>query len=190
MLAESYRYLHMARKVVGIGSVGTRSWVVLLIGHDDDDPLLLQLKEAKPSVLAPYAGETKYETQGRRIVEGQRLMQAASDHMLGWYRLLAFDSREHDFYVRQLWDGKASIDVSRLTSKGVRVYGETCGWTLARGHARSGDRVALAAYLGEDDTFDHAIASFASAYADTNEADHERLCEAIASGRVPADTTV
>jgi uncharacterized protein (DUF2252 family) len=190
MLAESYRYLHMARKVVGVGSVGTRSWIVLLIGRDDDDPLLLQLKEAKPSVLAPYAGETTYETQGRRIVEGQRLMQAASDHMLGWYRLHAFDNEEHDFYVRQLWDGKASIDVSRLTPKGLAVYGESCGWTLARGHARSGDRVAIAAYLGANDTFDHALTSFATAYADTNDADHARLCEAIAEGRVPADTTV
>ncbi len=185
-LIESYRYVHMARKVVGVGSVGTRAWVVLLTGRDDDDPLLLQLKEAQSSVLAPYAGETIYESQGRRVVEGQHLMQAASDPMLGWYHLKGWDGRHQSFYVRQLWDGKASIDVSHLTSKGLRVYGESCGWNLARGHARSGDRVAIAAYLGESETFDRAITAFASAYADTNEADHQRLLAAIEEGRIEA----
>jgi uncharacterized protein (DUF2252 family) len=148
-LLESYRFVHIARKVVGVGSVGTRAWVVLLMGRDEHDPLFLQLKEAQPSVLAPYAGPTSYETNGRRVVEGQHLMQAASDSMLGWYKLQALDDRIHDFYVRQLWDGKASIEVADLTRAGLRAYGEVCGWTLARGHARSGDRIALAAYLGE-----------------------------------------
>lgn len=187
-LVESYRYVHMARKVVGVGSVGTRAWVVLLVGHDANDPLILQLKEAQRSVLAPYAGETTYESQGRRVVEGQRLMQSASDPLLGWYDLLAWDGLHHDFYVRQLWDGKASVEIAQLTADGLRVYGESCGWTLARGHARSGDRVAMAAYLGEHDTFDRAIVEFAAAYAEINEADHARLVEAIGDGRIAAVT--
>ena len=185
-LLESYRFVSLARKVVGVGSVGTRAWIVLMVGRDADDPLLLQLKEAQPSVLAPYAGTTGFESEGRRVVEGQRLMQAASDHMLGWYRLLAWDGQYRDFYVRQLWDGKASIEVANLTPKGLRVYGESCGWTLARGHARSGDRIALAAYLGENEKFDRAITAFASAYAETNEQDHTRLQEAVDSGRLSA----
>lgn len=185
-LVESYRFVHMARKVVGVGSVGTRAWVVLFVGRDSGDPLLLQLKEAPASVLSPFAGPTRFPSEGRRVVEGQRLMQAAGDHLLGCYDLLAWDGHHRDFYVRQLWDGKASIDVSRLTPKGLRVYGESCGWTLARGHARSGDRVALAAYLGEDDTFEQAMATFATSYADTNERDHAALVEAIADGRIEA----
>jgi uncharacterized protein (DUF2252 family) len=185
-LIESYRFVQMARKVVGVGSVGTRAWVVLLVGRDADDPLLLQLKEAQPSVLAPYAGATTFECEGRRVVEGQRLMQTAPDHLLGWYRLRAWDGEQRDFYVRQLWDGKASIDVTKLSSKGLRAYSESCGWTLARAHARSGDRVALAAYLGDDDTFEQAIAAFAAAYADTNEHDHARLCQAVSAGTLVA----
>ena len=185
-LLESYRYVQMARKVVGVGSVGTRAWVVLLMGRDADDPLLLQLKEAQPSVLAPYAGNTAYESEGRRVVEGQRLMQTSPDHLLGWYRLRAWDGEQRDFYVRQLWDGKASIDVTKLSSKGLRSYSESCGWTLARAHARSGDRIALASYLGEGTEFEEAIAAFASAYADTNERDHARLCEAIDVGKLTA----
>ena len=181
---EGYRFVALARKVVGVGSVGTRAWVVLMQGRDASDPLLLQLKEAQPSVLAPYAGATTYECEGHRVVEGQRLMQAASDHLLGWYDLTALDGEHRDFYVRQLWDGKASIEVEHLTDKGLAVYGQACGWTLARGHARSGDRVALAAYLGDDAGFDQAIASFAAAYADTNEADHQRLAEAEEKGEV------
>jgi len=190
MLVEQYRYLHMARKVVGVGSVGTRAWVVLLVGHDLEDPMLLQLKEAQQSVLAPYAGETEFECQGRRVVEGQRLMQAASDPLLGWYHITGFDGGDHDFYVRQLWDGKASIDVSQLGPSGLVAYGESCGWTLARGHARSGDRVAMAAYLGDDDAFEQAIGEFSRAYADTSEADHQALCTAVAAGRLPAQTDV
>jgi uncharacterized protein (DUF2252 family) len=185
-LVERYRFMHIARKVVGVGSVGTRAWVVLLMGRDAADPLVLQLKEAKRSVLEPYTVPTVYESQGRRVVEGQRFMQAASDHLLGWYHLRAWDGREHDFYVRQLWDGKASIDVARLSPAGLRAYGEACGWTLARGHARSGDRIAIASYLGEKDAFDRAVASFAVTYANANEADHARLCAAIDDGRVEA----
>ena len=185
-LVSSYRFVHMARKVVGVGSVGTHAWVVLFVGRDTGDPLLLQLKEAPASVLAPFAGPTGFASQGRRVVEGQRLMQAAGDHLLGCYDLLAWDGHHRDFYVRQLWDGKASIDVSKLTPKGLHVYGESCGWTLARGHARSGDRIALAAYLGEDSTFEQAIATFASAYADTNEGDHLALLDAVTGGSIAA----
>ena len=185
-LVSSYRFVHMARKVVGVGSVGTRAWVVLFVGRDSGDPLLLQLKEAPESVLAPHAGPTRFPSQGRRVVEGQRLMQAAGDHLLGCYDLLAWDGHHRDFYVRQLWDGKASIEVSKLTPKGLRVYGESCGWTLARGHARSGDRIALAAYLGEEGTFEQAIATFASSYADTNEGDHLALLGAVSDGRIAA----
>ena len=185
-LVESYRFVHIARKVVGVGSVGTRAWVVLFEGRDSGDPLLLQLKEAQPSVLEPYAGASVYESQGRRVVEGQRFMQTASDSLLGWYRLDALDGHRHDFYVRQLWDGKSSIDVNKLTAAGLRAYGDSCGWTLARGHARSGDRVAMAAFLGDDDAFERAIAAFAGTYADLNESDHACLIEAIESGRLPA----
>jgi hypothetical protein len=185
-LVESYRFMHLARKVVGVGSVGTRCWAVLFVGRDEHDPLLLQLKEAQPSVLAPYAGPTVYESEGRRVVEGQRYMQAASDQLLGWYGLESWDRQRHQYYVRQLWDGKSSIEVAKLTADGLRAYGESCGWTLARGHARSGDRIAISAYLGEDDGFDRAIADFAATYADVNEDDHSSLLEVIAAGRVPA----
>lgn len=185
-LIESYRFVDIARKVVGVGSVGTRAWVVLMMGRDSADPLLLQLKEAQRSVLAPFAGDVEHGSQGRRVVEGQRLMQATSDHLLGWTHQTGFDGKARDFYVRQLWDGKASIDVTRLTPAGLRVYGESCGWTLARGHARSGDRIAMAAYVGPDAAFDEAVTAFAAAYADTNEADHAALVAAIAEGRVTA----
>lgn len=137
-MIERYRFMHIARKVVGVGSVGTRCWVILMLGRDQTDPLILQLKEAMPSVLEPYTAPSAYESQGRRVVEGQRLMQTSPDYLLGWYQLTAWDGLEHDFYVRQLWDGKASIDVSRLSPVGLRSYGEACGWTLARGHARTG----------------------------------------------------
>jgi uncharacterized protein (DUF2252 family) len=185
-LVESYRFAGMARKVVGVGSVGTRDWVVLMTGRDASDPLLLQLKEATRSVLEPYAGRSRYESSGRRVVEGQRFMQAASDSLLGWYRLNALDGQIHDFYVRQLWDGKSSIDVPRLSALGLAAYGEACGWTLARGHARSGDRIAMAAFLGEDDAFERAVAGFAATYADVNERDHGQLLEAIKAGHIPA----
>lgn len=182
-LVESYRFARMARKVVGVGSVGTRAWVVLMTGRDAFDPLLLQLKEAKKSVLEPYAGRSVYESEGRRVVEGQRYMQTASDSLLGWYRLKAWDGQMRDFYVRQLWDGKSSIDVARLTPGGLLAYGEACGWTLSRAHARSGDRIAIAAYLGEDGAYELAVAEFAGTYADVNDKDRALLAEAVEQGR-------
>jgi uncharacterized protein (DUF2252 family) len=190
VLLESYRFVQLARKVVGIGSVGTRAWIVLLMGRDADDPLLLQLKEAQPSVLAPYVGGTHYESEGRRVVEGQRLMETSPDHLLGWYRLRAWDDHVRDFYVRQLWDGKASIDITKLSAKGFRAYSESCAWTLARAHARSSDRVAIAAYLGDEETFEQATAAFAASYADTTERDHQRLVDAVDSDAVHATTGI
>ena len=188
-LLESYRYAHMARKVVGVGSVGTRAWIVLFLGRDDQDPLFLQAKEAEASVLEPYLGASEFANHGRRVVEGQRLMQAASDIFLGWQRVPAgLDGQPRDFYVRQLWDAKASAVVEAMSPKLMAIYGEACGWTLARAHARSGDRVAIAAYLGGGDAFDRAIQTFAEAYADQNERDHQAVAEAVKAGRVEATT--
>jgi uncharacterized protein (DUF2252 family) len=184
-LLDGYRFVEMARKVVGVGSVGTRAWVVLMMGRDEHDPLLLQLKEAKRSVLEPFAGRSVHRRKGQRVVEGQRSIQSASDPLLGWYRLRALDGRMHDFYVRQLWDGKASIDVSRLDADGLAAYAATCGWTLARAHARTGHRISIAAYLGDDDEFDESIAAFAATYADVTQDDHARLVAAIDDGRLP-----
>jgi uncharacterized protein (DUF2252 family) len=183
-LLDGYRYVHLARKVVGVGSVGTRSMVVLMVGRDEADPLLLQLKEAKRSVLEPYCGASAYPKAGERVVEGQRLMQAASDPLLGWYCLRALDGKKHDFYVRQLWDGKASIDITHLTPAGLGRYAEVCALTLARAHARSGFRISIASYLGADDEFDVAVADFAAAYAEVNEQDHARLTAEIGAGRL------
>ncbi len=184
-LLDGYRFRQIARKVVGVGSVGTRAWVVLLTGVDDDDPLFLQAKEAQASVLEPYAGVGRFRNHGRRVVEGQRLMQASSDIFLGWCPAAGLEG-ERDFYVRQLWDWKRSADVERLSPSGLGVYARMCGWTLARAHSRSGDRIAIAAYLGAGDSFDDAIADFAEAYADCNERDHEAMLAAIDSGRVEA----
>jgi uncharacterized protein (DUF2252 family) len=183
-LLDGYRFNQIARKVVGVGSVGTRAWVILLIGGDDSDPLFLQAKEAEASVLEPYVGASRYRNHGRRVVEGQRLMQAASDIFLGWCPAVGIDGKSRDFYVRQLWDWKRSAEVERLTPRGFEVYAEMCGRTLARAHARSGDRVAIASYLGGSDTFDRAIAAFSEAYAEQNLRDHEALLAAIADGRV------
>ncbi|HET7589768.1 MAG TPA: DUF2252 domain-containing protein [Solirubrobacterales bacterium] len=185
-LLDGFRFRRLARKVVGVGSVGTRAWVLLLTGADDGDPLFLQAKEAEASVLEPYAGASRYRNHGRRVVEGQRLMQAASDIFLGWCPAVGLDGRERDFYVRQLWDWKRSADVERLTPHGLEIYARMCGWTLARAHARSGDRVAIAAYLGAGDSFDEAIVAFSETYADQNERDHEALLAAIDSGRLQA----
>jgi uncharacterized protein (DUF2252 family) len=183
-LLDGYRFRHIARKVVGVGSVGTRAWIVLLTGADDGDPLFLQAKEAEASVLEPYAGRSRFRNHGRRVVEGQRLMQAASDIFLGWCPATGVDGRQRDFYVRQLWDWKLSAEVERLDPRGMEVYARLCGWTLARAHARSGDRVAIAAYLGAGDAFDRAIAEFAERYADQSERDHAALVAAIDSGRL------
>ena len=186
-LLERYRYVHLARKVVGVGSVGTRAWIALLLGRDDDDPLFLQIKEAEASVLEPHLGPSRYANHGRRVVEGQRLMQAASDIFLGWFRTPGtLDGVARDFYVRQLWDWKASADIEARPPG--PIYAEMCGWTLARAHARSGDRIAIAAYLGAGDRFDRAVQAFAEAYADQNERDHRALAEAVQAGRVAATT--
>jgi uncharacterized protein (DUF2252 family) len=186
-VVQSYRAVDVARKVVGVGSVGTRAWVVLMLGRDDQDPLFLQVKEAERSVLQPHLGRGRYANQGRRVVEGQRLMQAAGDVLLGWIRTAKVEDGERDFYVRQLWDWKYSIALERFDVDGFERYSRLCGMTLARAHARTGDRVAIAAYLGSSDAFDKALARFAESYADRNAADHRALVAAIRSGRVPAD---
>ena len=186
-LLERYRYADLARKVVGVGSVGTRAWVVLMLGRDGRDPLFLQCKEAQPSVLEPVLGKSQFDHHGRRVVEGQRLMQASSDIMLGWLRTTGLDGETRDFYVRQLWDWKSSADVGVMEPPGMSIYGRMCGWTLARAHARSGDSIAIASYLGRGDTFDRALARFAETYADQNELDHHALVQAAASGRVAAE---
>ena len=190
-LLEQYEYCDLARKVVGVGSVGTRCWIVLLLGRDESDPLFLQVKEAETSVLSRFVGTSKYANQGQRVVAGQRLMQAASDIFLGWVHIVAgLDGRDRDFYVRQLRDWKFSLDISSLIPRGMRMYGELCGWTLARAHARSGDRIAIGSYLGNSDVFDKAIAQFAVAYADQNEKDHDALVQAVKSGRIVAEQGV
>jgi uncharacterized protein (DUF2252 family) len=189
-LVERFRYVHAARKVVGVGSVGTRAWIMLLLGRDGDDPLLLQFKEAQPSVLEPFLGASGFDNHGRRIVEGQRLVQSASDIMLGWIRTTGLDGAERDFYVRQLWDAKGSALVDVMKPSAMDMYAQVCSWTLARAHARSGDAIAIASYLGSGDTFDRALASFAERYADQNERDYAALQAAVASGRVAAETGV
>jgi len=183
-LLEQFRLVDVARKVVGVGSVGTRAWIALLLGRDDRDPLFLQIKEAQASVLEPYLGRTKHANAGRRVVEGQRLMQSASDIFLGWNRTVGIDGVERDFYVRQLWDWKTSVDLASVKPDGLAFYAGVCGETLARSHARSGDRVAIASYLGKSDAFDRALAEFAAAYADRTERDHAALVAAIESGRL------
>ena len=185
-LFGTYRFVDMARKVVGVGSVGTRAWVLLFVGRDGRDPLVLQMKEAQASVLEPYLGASEFEHHGERVVRGQRLSQAAIDMFLGWQRSVGLDGKEHDFYIRQLWDWKASIDLSRMTYSGLHAYTRACGWSLARAHARSGDRLAIAAYLGAGSRFDRAIARFSDSYADQNEIDHRRLADAALAGEVAA----
>ena len=177
-LLESYRLVDFARKVVGVGSVGTRCWIALLLGKDDADPLFLQVKEAEASVLEPYAGKSSFSNHGRRVVEGQRLLQTAGDILLGWTRAQGIDGVERDFYVRQLWDWKVSATVETMTPDILKIYAQLCGWTLARGHARSGDRIAIAGYLGTGVGFERAIADFAAAYADQNERDFEAVSAA------------
>ncbi|HWS57718.1 MAG TPA: DUF2252 domain-containing protein [Actinotalea sp.] len=187
-LLDHFRYVHMARKVVGVGSVGTRAWIILMSGRDDSDPLLLQAKEAQTSVLEPYVGASQYEQHGQRVVEGQRLMQATSDIFLGWTRVRGLDDQPRDFYFRQLRDWKGSWDPATMSPTMMSLYGSRCAWTLARAHARSGDRIAIAAYLGTSDTVDRAFAEYAEAYADQNERDHAALVEAVRTGRVVAQT--
>jgi uncharacterized protein (DUF2252 family) len=188
VLLEAFELKDLARKVVGVGSVGTRAWIALLMGRDGSDPLFLQLKEAEASVLEPFLGPSEYANHGERVVAGQRLMQAASDIFLGWLRVDAgLDGMARDFYVRQLKDWKTSAAIESMTPRGMAAYGRLCGWTLARAHARSGDRIAIASYLGAGDTFDRALVEFAKAYSERNTSDYDALTDAVKAGRIAAE---
>ena len=189
-LVEEYRYVDIARKVVGVGSVGTRTWIILLVGRDETDPLFLQVKEAQASVMEPYVGRSKYAKHGERVVNGQRLIQATTDILLGWDHIQLGDDLPQDYYVRQLWDWKVSAMIETMTPRMMVFYAKMCAWSLARAHARSGDPIAIAAYLGKNETFDRAIAEFSVAYANQNERDHAALVEAVKSGRIKAETGV
>ncbi|HET6987122.1 MAG TPA: DUF2252 family protein, partial [Kribbella sp.] len=184
-LIDHFRLTNVAHKVVGVGSVGTRAWILLLESTVQDEGLLLQAKQAGPSVLSEYAGRSEYTNQGERVVVGQRLMQAASDIFLGWLHAEAADG-EQDYYVRQLRDWKMSVDLENMNPDSMKLYAQLCGYTLARAHARSGDRFAIAAYLGKSDAFDQAVADFANAYASQNDRDHAALADAVKTGRVEA----
>ena len=189
-LLEQFTLVQVARKVVGVGSVGTRAWIVLMDALDGVEPLFLQAKEAQPSVLAGYCGRSQYTNQGERVVAGQHLMQAQSDIFLGWTRSLGVDKVDRDFYVRQLRDWKFSLPIEQMLPSGMAVYAQLCGWTLARAHARSGDRVALASYLGGSAKFDGAIADFAETYADQNERDYAAFQAAVKDGKAEATTEI
>ncbi|HEV3212214.1 MAG TPA: DUF2252 domain-containing protein [Acidimicrobiales bacterium] len=187
---EEFRYVHAALKIVGVGSVGTRCYIVLLVGRDDADPLILQVKEAQASVLEGVVAESEHPHHGQRVVAGQRLLQGASDIFLGWQRITGSDGVARDYYLRQLHDWKGSANAEVLRVPGATLYARLCGATLARAHARWGDRIAIASYLGRSTVFDEAIADFAEAYADQNERDYEALVSAVGSGRVEAATGV
>jgi len=188
-LLAQHEYVHMARKVVGVGSVGTDAWIALFVSLEDDSPLFLQVKEAQASVLERFTTASAFSNHGERVVRGQRLMQAASDIFLGWLTF-AWDGTARDYYFRQLRDWKGSVDVDGMTPAGMDVWGRMCGWTLARAHARTGDRVAVASYLGKSERFDNAVTEFAASYADQNQRDYDALLAAIASGRVVANTGI
>ncbi len=183
MLLQQYTFVDFARKVVGVGSVGTRCYIALMQGNGPGDPLFLQVKEAFPSVLEAHAGKSKYANHGQRVVRGQQYVQAASDIFLGWGRI-----NEIDFYVRQLRDMKGSVEVSLMNPARLSLYATLCGWVLARAHARSGDAAEIAGYIGNSDRFDNAIAAFANAYADQTERDYQQLVEAVKSGRIEVET--
>ena len=187
-LLDDFEFVHLARKVVGVGSVGARAWILLLVGRDSQDPLFLQAKEAQVSVMEGFLGRSKYNNSGQRVVAGQRLMQAASDIFLGWQRVTGLDGQIRDFYIRQLRDWKGSADIETMVPSGMEAYARICGATLARAHARAGDRIAIASYLGNSDTFDRAIADFSTAYADQNERDYQALVKGVDSGRIVAQT--
>jgi uncharacterized protein (DUF2252 family) len=187
---EEFSYVHAARKVVGVGSVGTRCYIVLMVGRDENDPLFLQVKEAQPSVLEPFVGSSVYAQQGQRVVTGQHLMQAASDAFLGWQQIAGPDGVTRDFYIRQLHDWKGSAEFDAILVDGATLYARICGATLARAHARWGDRIAIASYLGKGDNFDIAMAEFAAAYANQNERDYDALTRAVKSGRIDAETGI
>jgi uncharacterized protein (DUF2252 family) len=188
-LLEQYELAHLARKVVGVGSVGTDAWIALFLAREDGSPLFLQIKEAQASVLERFTSRTKFANHGQRVVVGQRLVQAASDIFLGWERF-AWGGEERDYYFRQLRDWKGSADITGMTPAGMDVWGRMCGWTLARSHARSGDRIAIGAYLGKSDAFDVALTEFSSSYADTNERDHAALQRAVDRGRITANVGI
>jgi uncharacterized protein (DUF2252 family) len=188
-LLAQHEYVHMARKVVGVGSVGTDAWIALFLSLEDDSPLFLQVKEAQPSVLERFTIESAFSNHGERVVRGQRLMQAASDIFLGWLTF-AWNGIERDYYFRQLRDWKGSVDVDGMTPAGMDVWGRMCGWTLARAHARTGDRIAITSYLGKSESFDLAVTEFAASYADQNQRDYDALLAAVASGRVVANTGI
>ena len=189
-LLEQFHVVDVAHKIVGVGSVGLRAWVLLLLGRDATDPLVLQVKQSQRSVLEPYVGRSKYRNHGQRVVNGQRLQQAFTDIFLGWTRVVGLDGNTRDFYVRQLRDGKGSADLDRMPAATMEVYARLCGSTLARAHARSGDRVAIASYLGASDTFERSMAAFAETYADQNEQDYALLEAAIGSGELEVRTGV
>jgi uncharacterized protein (DUF2252 family) len=189
-LFDQFELVDLAHKVVGVGSVGLEAWIALLLGRVDSEPLFLQIKQAQPSVLAQYAGGSEFEHHGERVVVGQRLMQASSDVLLGWLCVDAGTEEQRDYYVRQLKDWKGSAELEQMDPESLAVYGQMCGWTLARAHARSGDRVAIAAYLGSGDSFDQAIVAFAQAYAEQNERDYLAVDAAVKSGRIVAETGV
>ena len=189
VLLEQFQLTDLARKVVGVGSVGTRAWIALLLGHDGQDPLFLQVKEAEASVLEDFLRPSEFDNHGERVVTGQHLMQASSDIFLGWLHVEpGFEDQPRDFYVRQLRDWKGSAEVEQMSSKGLAQYGRLCGWTLARAHACSGDRIAIAAYLGRGPSFDRAIVQFASAYAEQNGRDYKALAAAAKSGQIAVET--
>ncbi|HEX4751512.1 MAG TPA: DUF2252 domain-containing protein [Solirubrobacterales bacterium] len=190
VLAAGYHYVDAAHKVVGVGSVGTRAWIALLFGRDEQDPLFLQMKEAGPSVLEPFAGASEYDNHGHRVVAGQRLTQAAGDVLLGWLTVEGLDGKKRDFYVRQLWDGKGSAEIETMSAPTMATYAGLCGWSLARAHARTGDRQAIASYLGKGDKFDRAITEFSEAYADQNEADYTVLKDAERAGLLKVESGV
>jgi uncharacterized protein (DUF2252 family) len=189
ILLEQYRMTDFARKVVGVGSVGTRAWIALLFGRDERDPLFLQMKEAESSVLEGFLEHSEFANHGERVVTGQHLMQASSDIFLGWLHVdSGLDERARDFYLRQLKDWKGSAEIEQMVPKGMAAYGRLCGWTLARAHARSGDRIAIASYLGRGSSFERALVQFSAAYAQQNQRDYKALSEAVESGRVVAQT--
>jgi hypothetical protein len=187
-LLRQFTLTHVARKVVGVGSVGTRAWILLMEAKDGNEPLILQAKEAQTSVLSDFAGPTEYGNQGERVVAGQHLMQASSDIFLGWQQTTGPDGIDRDYYLRQLRDWKFSMPIEQMLPTGMGLYAGLCGWTLARAHACSGDRLGISAYLGKSDKFDQAIADFSETYADQNERDYADLAAAAASGRIEAES--
>jgi uncharacterized protein (DUF2252 family) len=190
MLFREFQFVELAHRVVGVGSVATRCWIALFVGSDSNDPLVLQIKEAQSSVLEPFAGASTFSNHGERVVRGQRLMQAHSDILLGWTTATGVDGVSRDYHLRQLRDWKGSFPIEEMGPPAMSAYGRLCAWTLARAHARAGDRVAIAAYMGKGDVFDRALTKFARAYADQAERDHEALLAAIRKGRIAAQLGV